>query len=181
MVKKIEKPFLELHKIAVRVAKNIHLSDDVEHGRTIDKYGDVIKYVGGVDWVDIDINQDTRIIIHNHPNEYKTQETFSDYDIYNFLSRKYLCENIVCGYGYYFYLKRGTYEGLSADISSEVVRIRAKVKREVMKEYLADISNDSKTPKVKTKEMNIKAEKKYHNELCVFLSGKGLSYGKVKL
>ena len=181
MVTKSEMPFSELHEIAVRTAKNIHLQDSAEHGRTIDKTGNIKKFVGGIDWVIIDINQDTRIAIHNHPNEYKTPETFSDYDIYNFLSRKYLCEIIVCGYGYYFYLRRGTYKGLSMDIKSEVARIRTRVKQKIKKEYLADDSNDSKTLRRRIKEMNVKAERAYHKELCEFLSGKGLSYGRVKL
>lgn len=178
---KEEKNFEELHKIALKAARNIHLQDKVEHGRSIDIYGNVEKFAGGCDWVDIAINTNTRMAVHNHPNEYKEPESFSDCDIYHFLSKKYLWEVIVCGYGYYFYLRRGSFNGLSGDVQKDVLKIRAKVKREVKKEYLADERNNNKTIKRKMKELTHAAEARYHEELSTYLREKGLSYGKEKL
>ena len=61
-----EKSFEELHSLALTAARNIHLQDEVEHGRSIDKYGTVRKFSGDKDGVYIDVTEDTRIIVHNH-------------------------------------------------------------------------------------------------------------------
>ena len=60
-----EKSFEELHTLALTAARNIHLQDEVEHGRSIDKYGTVRKFSGDKDGVYIDVTEDTRIIVHN--------------------------------------------------------------------------------------------------------------------
>ena len=181
MVKKIEMPFSELHKIAVRVAKNIHLCDDVEHGRTIDKYGEIRKFSGDLDGVYIDVVQDTRIIVHNHPHKYKISNTFSYEDIYRFLTKKYLCEIIVSSYGYYYILRRGTYKGLSLEISNHAKELYFEIKDKVIKECSQNPDNRNLPLRTIRKKTNAALELEYHKALKEFLTGKGLSYERCKI
>ena len=176
-----EKSFEELHTLALTAARNIHLQDEVEHGRSIDKYGTVRKFSGDKDGVYIDVTEDTRIIVHNHPHEFKAPNTFSGYDVYNFLANKQLCESIVCGYGYYFYLRRGTFTGSPMEVKNSLEKLYQEVIREVGDTYAADPSNQHKSLKCRTKELNILFEAEFHNELAKELGRKGLLYGRVKL
>ena len=178
---KTEKDFETLHKLAVQTARNIHLRSDAEHGRSIDKYGNIIKTVGDDSGVYIEVNQDVRITVHNHPNEYKISEPFSDEDIYRFLTKKHLVEILVCGYGYYYYLRRGNYNGLSIDVRNDVKKLFRETQNRVLKEYTKNIENAVKSYKRGLKEINTLFESEYHKELQKYLNGKGLSYGKVKL
>ena len=53
--------------------------------------------------------------------------------------------------------------------------------REVGDKYAADPSNQHKSLKYRTKELNILFESEFHNELKKELGRKGLLYGRVKL
>ena len=194
-----EKSFEELHTLALTAARNIHLQDEVEHGRSIDKYGNVRKFTGGEKWVDIDVDENTRITIHNHrqsetgsrltircthpspPQEQKIPETFSGDDVYHFLINKQLCEIIVCGYGYYFYLRRGTFRGREMPVWNEICSIFSRVKDRVLKEYAKDPLNLAKSMKTKEKEVYLLIEEGIHEEVSRYLASKGLSYGRSKL
>jgi len=181
MVTKGEKSFSELHEIAVRVAKNIHHCNDSEHGRSIDKYGAVRKFTGDFNGVYIDIIKDTRITVHNHPHKYKIPNTFSDEDIYRLLTKKHLCEIIVCSYGYYFTLRRGSYAGLSMDIRNQVKEMYQEIKIRVIKEWAMNPENSNKYLKTAEREVNSRLEKEYQKELTAYLTSKGLCYEKVKI
>ena len=185
MVKKIEKSFSELHNLAVDVAKNIHKSN-IEHGISIDKYGDIRKFVGDAFGVGISIVTNTRITVHNHPSEYKVSNSFSDLDIYNFLVTEQLCEIIMCSYGYLYFLRRGSYKITSeatmpTRISKKAKEIYHSVREKVEKEYPKYPENAEKTLKRATKEMEELLWSEYHKELKEYLTSKGLSYGRVKI
>ena len=176
-----EKSFEELHTLALTAARNIHLQSNIEHGRSIDKFGIVRKFAGGEGWVDIDVDENTRITIHNHPQEQKIPETFSGDDVYHFLINKQLCEIIVCGYGYYFYLRRGTFRGREMPVRNEICSIFSRVKDRVLKEYAKDPLNLAKSMKTKEKEVYLLIEEGIHEEVSAYLASKGLSYGRSKL
>lgn len=176
-----EKSFEELHLLALKTAANIHLQDDVEHGRSIDRYGNVKKFTGDKDSVRIDITQDTRITVHNHPHDYKIPTTFSSDDVYHFIAKKQLLEIITCGYGYYFYLQRGTFSGGAMEVAEGIDRIFAEVPGRVNKEYVKNPENAGKSIKRRVREVNELAENEIHERMGEFLGSKGLSYGKDKL
>ena len=131
--------------------------------------------------IDIDVDENTRITIHNHPQEQKIPETFSGDDVYHFLINKQLCEIIVCGYGYYFYLRRGSFRGREMPVRNEICSIFSRVKDRVLKEYAKDPLNLAKSMKTKEKEVYLLIEEGIHEEVSAYLASKGLSYGRSKL
>lgn len=178
---KTEKSPNSLHAIAVKVAKNIHRMSDAEHGRSIDKFGAVSNYVGSMDEVGIEINEDTRITVHNHVSQFKTQTTFSEYDVYNFVAKKQLIEIIVCCYGYYYYLRRGSYKGTAYHIRTVVKSIYDTIPDKVSKEYYKNRASPDKSLKVMTIELNRRIGEEIHKSLHSHLVTKGLIYGRCKL
>jgi len=172
-------PFSELHEIAVEEARRIH-NAKVEHGIAIDECGNIIRVVGDFSTVEIKTDRPIIIALHNHPHEFKEPMSFSDIDILN-LSENGLEEIMVCGYGYYFYLRK--WDGMLRirDVVTASRKICETAKKQAKHKNFTLYAPGSTTPKALYKAYVIDALRNYHEGLAEFTREKGLSYGKVKL
>jgi len=180
-MKKSEKSFTDLHNIAIDSAKMIHLKNDVEHGRNIDKYGEISKIVGDSDGVNILINENSRIVVHNHISEYRIPTSFSKEDVFFFLDSPQLLEEIVCCFGYYYYIQRGTYKGSAMAAANVIPRIRTSVSKMALKEFASTYDTTEKSLKVIDRDANLYVENAIHTKMIEEFSKKGLIYGRCKL
>lgn len=172
-------PFSELHEIALKEAQKIH-REKVEHGVAIDEYGKVTHFRGNENTVDIDVNESTSIILHNHPHEFKEPSSFSSHDVY-YLLHWGLKEIIVCGYGYIFYMRRGECTSLAIDVMRQIGKIYKNVERAEKKKFTENSLTDSDNISIHYQKMRVQIEQNYHKELKVYAKEEGLSYDKVKL
>lgn len=67
------------------------------------------------------------------------------------------------------------------EVKNSLERLYQEVIRKVGDTYAADPSNQHKSLKFRTKELNILFEAEFHNELTKELGRIGLLYGRVKL
>ena len=149
----------------------------------IDEQGNVTCIVGNGDEVGIlpRLVNTARIIIHNHPHEFKEPSSFSGDDVYNLLHHN-LDEIIVCGYECYFSMRRGTCILRSMDVRSDLNRIYKRIDSRLKKKYLSgnlqtDINSILKDYRSYKREL----ESEYHQELRSYSLSKGLSYRRGKL
>ena len=175
-------PFSALHEIALKEARKIH-REKVEHAAVIDEMGNVTRIVGNGDEVGIlpHLVSSARIIIHNHPHDFKEPSSFSGDDVYNLLHYN-LDEIIVCGYGCYFYMRKGTCILRSMNVRSDLNRIYKQIDSEMKKVYLpGNRHTDTQSILKDYRTYKVKVESEYHKELRSYSQSKGLSYRRGKL
>ena len=90
-------------------------------------------------------------------------------------------EIMVCGYGYYFYLRRWGGVLRTRDVVAASRKICETAKKQAKHEIFTTPAYESVTPKARYKAYVIAALRKYHEGLMAYTREKGLSYGKVKL
>ncbi|MCZ0860910.1 hypothetical protein O0S10_06675 [Methanocorpusculum sp. MG] len=174
-------PFSALHEIALKEARKIH-REKVEHAAVIDEQGNVTRFVGDVDGVDIPayLYEGARIIVHNHPHDCKEPSSFSGDDVYNLLYFN-LDEIIACGYGYYFHMRKNTCILRSIDAKRKVYKIYDDVVSTERKIYQSKGVSEIAEIKKEYWAMLVRIEKTYHKKLMEFASEKALTYGRSKL
>lgn len=174
-------PFSALHEIALKEARKIH-REKVEHAAVIDEMGNVTRVVGNGDEVCIPshILKTAKIIIHNHPHEFKEPMTFSAEDIYN-LFRHNLDEIVVCGYGCYFYMRKEACVMLAKDVLIDVRRIYREVEKIQFKRHFGEHNTDPKTARSEYRSYRCDILRECHRRLLAYATEKKLSYKKEKL
>ena len=176
-----ERIFSELHEIALDEARRIH-REKVEHAAVIDAAGNVTRCTGDADGVAIPdrLYPAARIIVHNHPHEFKVASSFSGEDVYN-LFQFQLDEIIVCGYGYYFYMRRGEAVVRALDVSAALKRLYRSVEKNTRKRLIEISTENSGDLRTRYREYQIETLEAYHQEILVYAAEKKISYGKEML
>ena len=172
----------DLEKIALKHGKNIHLLSK-EHAFTVDADGTIHKCPagndGGVD-VSIELAKSAKIIVHNHPNDFKEPASFSGIDVYHLLHLR-LNEIIVCSYGYYFAMKNENCSTLSSEVKRDLEKEYKRIETRLYKEFIRDTSALERSIAAKYRKFRVSVEKEYHEFLTKYAHEKGLSYHKGKL
>ncbi|MDU9376292.1 hypothetical protein McpSp1_08910 [Methanocorpusculaceae archaeon Sp1] len=174
-------PFSALHEIALKEARKIH-REKVEHAAVIDELGNVTRFIGDVDGVDIpsSLYQIARIIVHNHPHDCKEPSSFSGDDVYNLLYFN-LDEIIACGYDYYFHMRKNTCTLRAMDAKRKIYKIYDDVVITERKIYQSKGASETSEIKKEYRAMLVRIEKTFHKKLIEFASEKALTYGRSKL
>jgi hypothetical protein len=174
-------PFPVLYEIALKEARKIH-REKVEHAVVIDENGIVSHYTGDRDEVGLprSVLQYARIIVHNHPDEHNIPTTFTSADIYNLFHHN-LDGIIVCGYGDYFYMKKGSCCLLSRIILDDVKRIYKNVEKLQFKKHFGEHNTSLKGVKAEYRQYMADVASEYHSGLLKYASEKRICYGRAKL
>lgn len=112
------------HELAVMLAKSIQYEkNEVLH--VIDISGNVHKITQNLQnevTAPESLDAVSKITIHNHPSFLKIPMTFSGEDAENLIKYN-LDEILVCGYGYYFVMKRGKYTGSAEMLKRDLIKL----------------------------------------------------------
>ena len=175
-----KQPFKVLHRIALEKAREIHESP-IEKLYSIDEYGDCYYAEGDAEKVRPTQAMIERGIIdvHNHPAYLKTPISFSGEDVYTLLESPQKKEIIVSGYGFYFWMRKGTCIKNSAEVCTHINEMREEIRINELKKIPLNISK--KLSRKLFKEHIINTEIVYHKALAKYAREIGLTYGKAKL
>ena len=175
-----KQPFKVLHRIALEKAREIHESP-IEKLYSIDEYGDCYYAEGDAEKVrPTQAMMEREVIsIHNHPHKQKLSSSFSGEDIFSLMDSPHIQEIIVCGYGVYYWMKRGTCV-LDAETIYKLV--------DDMGWRIANTEYNKAPPGISRKAFKRWVNKRepiflenYHKELLKLTKEIGLSYGRSKL